>query len=49
MEDGDYSVQPQDLPVYQVYQCDDTDTVLCVVPLEAGEDNDEMGVHPNAQ
>ncbi|HEX4075747.1 MAG TPA: hypothetical protein VHX49_10140 [Candidatus Acidoferrales bacterium] len=49
MEDGDYSVQPQDLPLYQVYQCDDTDTVLCIRPLAAGEDNDEMGVHPNAQ
>jgi hypothetical protein len=49
MEDGDYSVQPQDLPVYQVYQCDDTGTLLCIRPLEAGEDNDEVGVHPNAQ
>ena len=49
MEDGDYSVQPQDLPVYQVYQCDATGTHLCIHPLEAGEDNDQMGVHPNEQ
>ncbi|HEX4001227.1 MAG TPA: hypothetical protein VHX36_01170 [Candidatus Acidoferrales bacterium] len=49
MEDGDYSVQPQDLPVYQVYQCDDTGTVLCIRPLAAGEDNDESGVHPAQQ
>lgn len=49
MEDGDYSVQPRDLPVYQVYQCDATGTHLCIRPLEAGEDNDDMGVHPNAQ
>lgn len=47
MEDGDYTVQPQDLPVYQVYQCDATGTVLCIQPLEAGEDNDQMGVHPD--
>jgi len=49
MEDGDYSVQPQDLPVYQVYQCDDTGTRLCIRPLAAGEDNDETGVHPASQ
>jgi hypothetical protein len=45
MEDGDYTVQPRDLPVYQVYQCTTSGTVLCVRPLEAGEDNDEAGVH----
>jgi hypothetical protein len=49
MEDGDYSVQPRDLPVYQVYQCDASGTLLCVTPLEAGEDNDQLGVHPNEQ
>jgi len=47
MEDGDYSVQPQDLPVYQVYQCDASGTKLCIRPLDAGEDNDETGVHPS--
>jgi hypothetical protein len=46
MEDGDYSVERQDLPVYQVFQCDATGTQLCIRPLAAGEDNDQMGVHP---
>jgi hypothetical protein len=45
LEDGDYTVEPQDLPAYQVYQCTVSGTVLCVRPLEAGEDNDETGVH----
>jgi hypothetical protein len=49
MEDGDYSVQPRDLPVFQVYQCDASGTLLCIRPLEAGEDNDATGVHPNEQ
>jgi hypothetical protein len=47
MEDGDYNVQPQDLPVYQAYQCDASGTKLCITPLEAGEDNDQLGVHPD--
>jgi len=47
MEDGYYEVQPQDLPVYQVYQCGGNWTDLCIHPLEAGEDNDDLGVHPN--
>jgi hypothetical protein len=47
MEDGDYSVQPRDLPVYQVYQCDASGTLLCIRPLDAGEDNDATGVHPD--
>jgi hypothetical protein len=46
MEDGDYTVQPQDLPLYQIYQCSLTGTDLCITSLEAGQDNDEMGVHP---
>ena len=46
MEDGDYSVQPRDLPVYQVYQCDASGTRLCIAPLAAGDDNDQLGVHP---
>jgi hypothetical protein len=49
MEDGDYTVQPEDLPVYQVYQCDASGTVLCIRPLEADEDNDATGVHPDEQ
>jgi hypothetical protein len=46
MEDGYYVVQPQDLPVYQIYQCSEDGTDLCITSLEAGEENDEMGVHP---
>lgn len=46
MEEGDYTVQPQDLPVYQVYQCSMSGTDLCITRLEDGQDNDEMGVHP---
>lgn len=49
MEDGYYTVQPEDLPAYQVYECDATGTHLCVRPLEAGEDNDENGFHPGPQ
>lgn len=46
MEDGDYEVQPEDLPVYQVYQCSESGERLCIHPLEAGEDNDDLGLHP---
>jgi hypothetical protein len=47
MEDGDYTVQPEDLPVYQVYQCTESGTDLCIHPLEAGEENDDLGIHPD--
>jgi len=46
-EDGDYTVQPEDLPLYQVYQCSESGTDLCIRPLEAGEPNDRLGVHPD--
>ena len=45
MEEGEYQVQPDDLPLYQVYQCTETGTVLCIAPLHAGEENDAMGVY----
>ncbi len=46
MEEGDYTVQAQDLPAYQIYQCNKEDwTKLCIRPLEEGEDNDRLGVH----
>jgi hypothetical protein len=45
MEEGHYVVQPEDLPVYQVYQCTESGTKLCVTPLHAGEENDAMGVY----
>lgn len=47
MEEGDYTVQSEDLPLYQVYQCSMSGTDLCITPLEDGQDNDEMGVHPS--
>jgi len=47
MEEGSYVVRPEDLPAYQVYQCDLSGTTLCIAPLEAGQENDELGVHPD--
>ncbi len=46
MQRGSYIVQPQDLPVYQVYQCSLRGTDLCIMPLEAGQENDNKGIHP---
>ncbi len=46
MEAGDYQVQPEDLPAYQIYQCSEDWTKLCIRPLAAGELNDRLGVHP---
>ena len=46
-EEGDYTVQPEDLPVWQVYQCSMKGTELCISPIEAGEENDHLGVHAN--
>ena len=45
MEEGYYSVKPQDVPAWQVYQCSLVGTDLCIRPLGPGEDNDETGVH----
>ncbi len=47
MENGEYTVQPEDLPVYQIYQCSLSGTELCMRSLVAGEDNDRLGVHPD--
>lgn len=49
MEDGYYEVQPEDLPAYQVYQCSVNGTKLCIRPLEAGEMNDDLGIHPDEE
>jgi hypothetical protein len=46
-EEGDYLVKARDLPAYQVYQCNEDGTGLCVRALEAGERNDRLGVHPD--
>lgn len=44
-EEGTYVVQPEDLPVYQIYQCTETGRDLCVRPLKAGEANNRLGVY----
>jgi hypothetical protein len=47
MEAGEYVVQPEDLPMAQIYQCDEDDlTKLCVRQLVAGEANGRIGYHP---
>jgi hypothetical protein len=33
--------------VYQIYQCGPSGTDLCIRSLEAGEENDRLGVHPD--
>ena len=42
MESGDYLVKPQDLPVYQIYQCGRNGTEICMRPLKAGEHNGDL-------
>jgi hypothetical protein len=49
MEEGNYTVQPEDLPIYQIYQCGVRGADLCIRSLEAGEDNDRLGVHPDQE
>ncbi len=47
MEVGEYVVRPGDLPIAQIYQCDEHDlTRLCVRQLVAGEANGGIGYHP---
>jgi hypothetical protein len=46
MEDGDYTVEPEDLPAYQIFQCSPSGSDLCIRPLAAGEANDRTGMHP---
>ena len=47
MEAGEYVVQPEDLPMAHIYQCDANDlTRLCVRQLAAGEANGRLGYHP---
>jgi hypothetical protein len=47
MEAGEYVVQPGDLPMAQIYQCDESDlTRLCLRQLVAGEANGRIGYHP---
>ena len=46
-EHGEYVVQPEDLPVFQLYQCSASGEDICIRPLAAGEENDRLGVHPD--
>jgi hypothetical protein len=47
MREGRYVVQSQDLPLLQLYQCDEKDlTRLCLRQLDAGEVNGRLGYHP---
>jgi hypothetical protein len=46
-ESGNYEVQPEDLPVYQIYECRSDGALLCLEPLLAGQENDHDGVHPD--
>jgi len=45
VEEGTYVVQPEDLPVYQVYQCSNSGTELCSRSLTAGEENNRVGAY----
>ncbi len=44
---GNYDIEDGDLPMKQIYQCDERDlTRLCIRDLEAGEKNGRLGYHP---
>jgi len=47
MESGDYTVQPEDLPLKQIDQCDPADpTVLCIRDLSPNEENGRLSHQP---
>ncbi len=46
MEKGDYTVRREDLPAYQVYQCSEDGTELCIRALEADEKNGRLDMYP---
>jgi hypothetical protein len=48
MQAGEYEVQDEDLPMMEIYQCDEKDlTKLCIRSLAAGEKNGRLGYEPN--
>ncbi len=48
MQAGEYEVQEEDLPMMEIYQCDEKDlTKLCMRTLAAGEKNGRLGYEPN--
>jgi len=46
---GGYVVQPGDLPIFEVYQCNDNLTDLCMRQLAAGDKTGEKGPHPSSR
>jgi hypothetical protein len=47
MASGEYEVDEKDLPLKQIYQCDEKDlTKLCIRDLRAGEVNGDIGYKP---
>jgi hypothetical protein len=46
IQTGQYLVRPEDLPIFQIYQCDLNMTELCMRELVAGEKNGSVGVQP---
>jgi hypothetical protein len=47
METGFYVVRAEDLPMNQIYQCDEKDlSKLCMRDLSAGEENGRIGYRP---
>jgi len=50
MASGEYEVDDTDLPIKQIYQCDEKDlTRLCLRDLEAGETNGRIGYKPGTR
>jgi len=46
IESGTYVVQPQDVPLFEIYQCNLNLTDLCMRELTAGDTNGAIGVRP---
>lgn len=47
MQAGEYEVQDEDLPVMEIFQCDEKDlTNLCIRSLASGEKNGRLGYKP---
>jgi hypothetical protein len=47
MQAGEYEVQDEDLPVMEIFQCDENDlTKLCIRDLASGEKNGRLGYKP---
>jgi hypothetical protein len=49
MQAGEYDVEDEDLPLKEIYQCDEKDlTKLCIRDLASGEKNGRLGYKPPA-